>query len=84
MIATYRALKAQRPVRHAIAVTAYRAIWWPVVAVLLPFALIGALVDWLSWTAFPWVAKTFRPVGGAAHSLALWVGNRILGTENPK
>jgi len=76
---SYGNLKQERPIRFVIAVIAFRAIWWPVLAVFVPFAVIGAFVDWLSWTAFPAVARIFQPIGGAAHSVALRVGNAILG-----
>jgi hypothetical protein len=76
-----RDLKAQRPVRYFLAVTAHRVIWWPAVGLAVPFVLIGAFVDWLSWTALPWVAKTARPLWSAVGTFALTVGNRILGYE---
>lgn len=77
----YTDLRSERPVRHFLAVTVYRAVWWPVVGALLPFALIGALVDWLSWTAFPAIARFVRPAGGAAHGFALALGNAVLGYQ---
>ena len=85
MTYAYRDIKAQRPIRHAVAVTVYRAIWWPAVAVVVPFALVGGFVDWLNWTAFPWVADTTRPLAEAVHAFALAVGNLILGyTKEPE
>lgn len=75
----YGNLKQERPIRFVIAVVVFRAIWWPGVALCIPFAVIGAFVDWLSWTAFPVVARAFRPIGRAAYSTALHVGNSILG-----
>lgn len=79
----YGNLKQERPIRFILAVIAFRAIWWPLLAVLMPFAMIGAFVDWLSWTAFPAVARTFQPAGAAVHAGALRIGNAILG-YNPK
>ena len=77
----YLDLKAKRPVRFVIAVTVFRAIWWTACVVIIPFALIGAFVDWLSWTAFPAVARLFQPIGSAVHAGALHVGNAILGYD---
>lgn len=75
----YRNLKSERPVRFFLAVVVFRALWWPTVALMIPFALIGGFVDWLSWTAFPAIARFFQPIGSAAHSGALRIGNAVLG-----
>lgn len=77
----YRDLKSQRPVRFVLALVVYRLLWWPALAIALPFALLGAFVDWLSWTAFPVIARTFRPGFGGVHTAALALGNRILGYD---
>jgi hypothetical protein len=77
-------LRATRPLRHCLAVTVYRGLWWSAVAPALPFVLVAALVDWLSWTAFPAIARVTQPALGAAHSGAVWVGNLILGYEPDK
>lgn len=71
--------RKERPVRHFIAVTVFRAIWWPAVGLAMPFALIGSFVDWLSWTAFPAVANFVQPAWGGVYTFALAVGNLILG-----
>ena len=78
-MSAYSDLKAARPIRFIIAVTVFRAIWWPWMGLLLPFAVLGAFVDWLSWTAFPAIARTTRPILAAPHTAALAVGNAILG-----
>lgn len=78
-MSAYSEIKAARPIRHALAVTVYRLLWWPVCAVLIPFVLIGEFMEWLSWTAFPAIARTFQPLGAGAHQAALRVGNLILG-----
>lgn len=75
----YGNLKAERPVRFVLAVFVFRAMWWPVVAILMPFVVVGAIIDWLSWTASPAVARTFQPVGSALYKGALASGNAILG-----
>ena len=83
-MSAYTDLRASRPVRHAVAVTVYRALWWPVVALLLPFAVIAALVDWLSWTAFPAIGRFAQPAVGLVHKGALSVGNAVLGYKEPR
>ena len=80
-MAAKRNWREERPVRHFIAVTVFRAIWWPAVGLAMPFALIGSLVDWLSWTAFPAVANFVQPAWGAVHTAAFALGNKILGYE---
>lgn len=72
------------PVRMFAARTVYWALWGPPLAVALPFALLGWLVDWLSQTAFPKVADIAQPAWGAAHDFALKCGNRILGFSSQK
>ncbi len=79
----YGNLKAERPIRFIIAVIVFRAIWWPVSALAIPFALIGMFVDWLSWTAFPAIARWTQPPFGLAYSGALKLGNLILGYRTP-
>lgn len=84
-VADFKALKEERPIRFLVAVAVFRVIWWPFIGLCLPFALIGGVVDWLSWTALPAVARLFQPIGAAVHSGALKVGNAILGyTEQPQ
>ena len=80
-MSAYSDLKTSRPIRFILAVTIYRLLWWPALAIVLPFALIGAFIDWLSWTGFPAIARAFRPAFGGIHGGALTVGNRVLGYE---
>lgn len=80
-MSAYSDIKAARPIRHAAAVTIYRLLWWPVCAALIPFVAFGAFVDWLSWTAFPAIARTCRPGAAAVHNGALRVGNLVLGHQ---
>lgn len=81
-MAGYAEAKAARPIRYIVALTVYRAIWWPTAAVAFPFVLVGGFVDWLSWTAFPAIARTVQPLWGLAHRGALAVGNAILGVDS--
>ena len=80
-MSTYAEMRTARPIRHAIAVTIYRLLWWPLCVVLIPFVVFGAFVDWLSWTAFPAIARTFQPLGAGAHQGALRVANLVLGHQ---
>lgn len=75
----YARLKAARPVRYRIAWVVYRALWWPIAAVAVPFVLIAGFVDWLSWTAIPATGRVFQPIWGFAHRRSLGIGHAILG-----
>ena len=77
-------LRKERPVRFFIGVTVYRLIWWPVVAVHVPFALVGMFVDWLSETAFPAVGNFTAPAFEAARNFAVAAGNLVLGFKPEK
>jgi hypothetical protein len=70
-----------RPVRYFLATCVFRILWWPCVAVFVPFAFIGAVIDWLSDTAFPFVAEITQPVGSGLHRGALNAAWLVLGTK---
>lgn len=72
----------KKPIRRFVAVTAYRAVWWPICAVLIPMVALGAFVDWLSWRAFPAIAKAAQPGVSALHNGALAVAGLIYGRQS--
>lgn len=57
----------------------YWLIWGPFCAVFIPFAAIGAFVDWLSFRAFPAIAELTQPLAGAVYSVALGAGKAVWG-----
>ena len=65
--------------RYFLAVTVHRLIWWPAIALALPFALFGIFVDWLSETAFPAIANFVQPAWAAVRKFSVGVGNLVLG-----
>jgi len=69
------------PVRLFVARVVYWSLWGPMVAIASPFALVVFFVEWLNWTAFPWMGKYVQPVWASMHDFALKAGVSVLGKE---
>jgi hypothetical protein len=70
--------KAQH-VRLFLGRAVYYAMWAPAVAMALPFVLIQYAFEFLAETAFPALARLFRPPFAWWHTVALGTGNAVFG-----
>lgn len=74
-------LKRERPVRFFIAVWITRTIRAVIYTVFLPFAIVGVVVEWLHWTAFPFVYERLHFVPKALFGFSYWLGDKIVGVQ---
>lgn len=73
-----------RPIRLLLARVVYWLIWGPAVGMVIPFFLVARFVDWLSWKAFPRIGDFAQPAWSFTHTLALRLGNAVLGYDPSK
>lgn len=77
-------LAEKRPIRLFLAIAVGRIIWWPFVALCLPFACFAMVIEYASDTLFPAIARATSPVGNAVYSSAIAVSDAILGYKEEK